>query len=378
MLFYNLFILLFTAAVLFFNEYNVSVKVSKVGHKFQKNRKDFLNFVTAIILIVLMGGRAFTVGKDTESYRRIFSAFGRIKLVDSVPTSISGMWGYRLFCKVVYTLVGNQYRVFLLLVAVITVLGIIDFINFASVNFGFSIILYVISNMYFYSWNASRQFLACSIALLSIKELYSDKTLIAVFLLILACSIHSSAIVYIVIFVIRKIKWNRRRIIIWFIAVVTGCITLSYAVPLLLSFFPRYQSLYLQSWYNGDFVAFGGITQGRKLYVSLFYLLVIIISCIFTIQENQEKKLINNWNMMAMILVEIAIGIVFRNNLMILRIQPFFTIFIIFGFPNMIEQTRFSSRLKSIIRFSIIVVLYIPLFIQISNNYGGILPYKFM
>lgn len=362
-----LFYIIFTIVVI------CMTAIFKIGVQNNKANSERIYIIfMGILFSFFMGARSYEVGKDTIAYQRIFLTLGATPLTNELPLSISGYPIYRLLCKFVYEILNGDYRVFLLTVAIITIAGILYFIKRYSTDIYFTILLFLLYYMYFNSWNASRQYLALAFSLIAVIFADKKKIWISVLFMVFAIFTHNTIAIMLSFYVIYFIKWNKRRVMMCMLAII-AVFSFSDIIVTILRFFPRYQELYLKAFVSGDMRLFGGIAQGRKVIVSVLFLMVGVM-CYFI--RCKKIYMPMEWVILLFTCMELFIGIFFKNNSMILRLQMYFSPYLIVFITNVIEDSRFSKINKKWIKLAILTVMLVPYFIQISENFAGINPYS--
>lgn len=333
--------------------------------------------IVGVIFILLSGLRDVSVGKDTENYRIIFEHLGSSALLKKVPNNISGFPAYRILCKITYLLVGNSYHFFLTLVAIVTYGLILKFIYYTSMDVYMSVVLFILTYALCNSWNLCRQFCAIALGLNFILELHRGHKVKSIISFVVAIFIHNSAIVLAIIYVLKRIRWNRKIFSIYSVILLIGSIFIDKVIYIFFNLFPRYAFLYGSKFAIGDMSNFGGAAQGRKSLVSLLFLAIILFTMLLADESVYSKRCINTWIFMSMMMIEIVLGIVFRNNSMILRAQTYFSIITIVGVPNMIYALRLQKKTKQMISMGFLTVFLIPYIVQIKENFSSVVPYMF-
>ena len=153
---------------------------------------------------------------DTEVYRRMFL---------NVPASLSQLpeylsshtkdQGFSILMVLIKMIVGNSDKIFFLLIAAFQMFCVVYFFKKYSTDFLLCMFMFVASTDYL-SWmfNGMRQFIAVSIVLLSFELVIRKKYVPAICLILLAATIHGSALLMIpLIFVIQGKAWNKRTIL---------------------------------------------------------------------------------------------------------------------------------------------------------------------
>jgi hypothetical protein len=329
-------------------------------------------YVMAIAFVLLGGLRAFSVGADTVSNKRIFDYFGSISLLEKVPLDYQEMYGYRILCKLVYIVTNGNYQIFMFIVATITIGCIFYFIYYTSENYVLSVWLFYLGSLLCSSWNVSRQFLALGIALVAIVQLYKGKFLRYFILLLIACTFHKTVFVLFLVLPIKFINWNQKKIIIASIVVAIGVYSLNIFMPTILHFFPLFEHRYLDMWLKNSFWG-----KGTRGYTSLFYLVFVI--CTFFVTQKSKRTLgfISDWQLLLLMMISIELGLIFRKNPAMLRIRIYFDIFIVVAIPNMLKRLNLENRKKTLVT-SMLVIAYIGLFLyKVSIGEHGVVPYHF-
>ena len=84
-------------------------------------------------------------------------------------------------------------------------------------------------------------------------------------------------------------------------------------------------------------------------------------------------------SLIALTTVGLSIGIVFYNNILLNRIEMFYSILSIVFIPIAIDYISLKFKQKDAVRLmltiGILLITLVPYYIQVSGNYSGILPY---
>lgn len=174
----------------------------------------FATFALIVPYILWAGFRSVTYG-DTAAYQ---------KMLASSPT-LSGDWiqyvaaqskdkGFTVLTVILKSIVGNNYQIYFLIIASIQLMCILYIYRKFSCNLWLSVFLFVASTDYI-SWmhNGIRQFLAVTL-IFSASELILEKKYLKVILVILlAATIHGSAVLMIpIVFIVQGKPWNKKTI----------------------------------------------------------------------------------------------------------------------------------------------------------------------
>lgn len=186
-------------------------------HGNEERRHSYLFAVTAVLPIILWAGFREGAGYvDTNAYIRFY---------EMVPTGMAELSvflksygddpGFTIFTSLIKLLFGESYTPFLLITATVQCLIVAFFLRKYSSNFCMSFFLFVASADYF-SWifNGMRQFFAVVITVAGFRYLLEGKRVKYVLIVLLASTIHMSALLMLpVMLVVRGKPWNLKTIL---------------------------------------------------------------------------------------------------------------------------------------------------------------------
>ena len=211
-----------------------------------QHRDNVYLFVFFLFAALIMGLRSTQVGADTRHYEMLFDQIVATKWAD-IFSNLKGIKfegleiGFVVLAKTSGMLVNNYY-IFQLLIACIYCFSMMSFFKD---NVNSKIILTTVflgGDLYLNAFNISRQMLAVAFTSLCWKSLCQGKKIRALVMIILAVTIHTSAIVFAVAFLVYLI---RKKKILLFTVVFLGVIAaLNYEVviPFFADFFDVYWS----------------------------------------------------------------------------------------------------------------------------------------
>ena len=174
-------------------------------------------------VIIWAGFRSGAGYVDTNAYIRMYA---------KIPTGISDLFhyitvvqtkdpGFSIYLAIIKKLFGSSYTPFLFISALIQGLAVTFFFRKYSSQFMISMFIFIASTEYF-SWmfNGLRQFLAVAIALIAFRFLFEKKYIPYVLLILLASTIHLTAIILLpVAFIVNSRPWSIRVFIVLGIAI---------------------------------------------------------------------------------------------------------------------------------------------------------------
>lgn len=172
--------------------------------------------IVLIIPYVIWAGFRTDNWGDTYAYRNMFN---------EAPSSLGGLFayvaeaqkdqGFSALIVLIKSIFGNSDIVFFLIIASIQFLCLVYVYRKYSCNYWLSIFLFIASSDYM-SWmhNGMRQFLAATIVLVASVLLVKKKYIPLIILILLASTIHASALLMIPgIFIIQGKAWNKKTVI---------------------------------------------------------------------------------------------------------------------------------------------------------------------
>lgn len=253
-------------------------------------------------------------------------------------------------------------------------------INQFSKNTFLSGFLYVSLYFYFYSMNISRQYLALGILLVAVIRLFKNKPIHFFILYIAAVLVHSTAIVGGIFYVIYKIKWNIKKYAILTFVVISSFLLYDKLIELFIRFFPIYGGYFSE---NSNGVTLLSQSEGNKILLTFFYLIYLILG-IFISYKYQDKLDIKFEFLTAVMIISVVSGLIFSKNILIGRIELFFTLYIIFYIPevNYYLSKLFSKSLNDqkiylyLLNFFVLAISVVPMVFQLMKNISGVVPYE--
>lgn len=169
-------------------------------------------FFPVIYLVVFTAARS-----DTVLYLKIFqeisTSFEELKQV--VLEHESG-WGFLIFEILEKKVFGNNPIIFRLILALMHILPVIIVYRKYSNNYILSVYLFIASGCHIgWMMNGLRQFLAVSIIFAATSLLIERKYIKLIIIILIASTIHSSALIMIpVIFIVHGKAWNKKTMVL--------------------------------------------------------------------------------------------------------------------------------------------------------------------
>lgn len=215
-------------------------------------------FCAFLLMALLLGLRGSGVGEDTKMYLSVANASSQISWHDLFMHFPKSTWaiddyGYQdkietmflLYNKVIMSISHNAQWV-LMITALITCFGFAKFIYDNTSEVFMATYVFMCEAIYMNCFNVTRQCMAAAIAINSYTYFKKGKYLKPIVLILAASLFHQSALIYLILILLVKIK-NRRGSIKYILA---GCIAIPFLAPQLeklVSKFSSYYSTYLQT-----------------------------------------------------------------------------------------------------------------------------------
>lgn len=264
--------------------------------------------------------------------------------------------GFYFLMKICNFLHFNLYH-FYFLVTTIFILCIIYYIYKNSSNITFSIILFFVSDLYLFSFSTLRQALGIAFILFTISEIYYGKGTVKnwkIWLsIILAISMHTSVIYFLIVLLISKIKFNKKTL---FRIVIIGCILGSIIEKI----------VYKLMTYTVYFSKYVGSNEFLLEFTPTYFILSLIIFIAAYLFYDRLIDLNNN-NYILINISAITVVIMMNSSILIMpyRIFPLFIPVYIILCPQIVDCIR-KNRSK---RFLMMCYFLIPFIFSFINQY---------
>lgn len=325
-----------------------------------KKKKYYCIFIT-ILLTFISGFRAYQgtscVGGDTEIYANMFE---RVSLMsfDKVLNMDFDV-GFFVFIKCLSMMINSPTFMFVVIAALfmssVSIL-IYKYSNKPSLSY-----LLLFSFYYFqFSMTGMRQTLAMAILFYSLVFLLEKKRLAFIICVLIASTFHSTALIFIIIYFFKNIKFNKNHIYLCIIFLILIFIfrggIASYIINVI-----KYRDYYVENNSSG--------------FTMLFVYLVAYSFILFTHNLVNNREKINS-----LLIIMLTIGISFEilklSQTIFFRIAMYFSIVLIILFPNYLKKWKVedNNKILEILVYSIFLIMYFNFTIYSANTY----PYAFI
>ena len=246
---------------------------------FKNPKKAMLIYSFVVITLFLGGIDARLQGGDVSSYyAHYFEARGLSFAEYSKLTSFEV--GYKIFTWIVANTIPYP-QVFMYLQYAFINLVFLIFIYKNTCDYFVSLVAYICLGQFLFYFTALRQGIACAISLIAIMQMQKGKTVKPILLILLANLFHQTALVFLPVFFIRKMKLDFHSILLFSVAATT----VSYFFE---SFVKIANDRFDMKYENAaGYTAFGAIIN-IAIYIALLFLFNI---CYQTADETQKRNL---------------------------------------------------------------------------------------
>jgi hypothetical protein len=342
----------------------ITYPLSKKKFIFNSNHKSWITsnayyILVSLIFIIIIGLRGYSVGADTGVYLYHFENLKEMSLTDALLYR-SNELGFSILTWIIGKCF-NNYSIYLLITAAIYIIPVSILIKKESKSPGLSYFLFFCFGFFTIALSTTRQFIAmgiCVAAYLCIKR----NPMLSAILIVIASTFHISALIFLPILIVVKLKANK--------IIIGGMLILTTILYLLKDIIANVYLTYAIKEYSIYEV-------GGELMI-LFILLNVLLGLIY------YKTFIkpNKGNAILFFIIIIAGIVLFttRFNLAVMRLFFYYFIFIIIYIPNILFSVE-DKMAKTIYRLSyIFVAIYFAIFNTFSDPYSigsKILPYTF-
>lgn len=321
------------------------------------------SLIIGLILFLISALRHSNVGTDLLVYIRRFYQISDVKY--SELSYYNNLWGFEygyLYFNKLISFISQNDRFLIVIISLIIIVAFSIFIyRYSNVTW---LSYYLFITLFFFgtSLNILRMFIAISICLLSIKYIIDKKPIKFTTLIILAFSIHTTAIVFIALYPISKIKITKKYLSLIFII---GIVFAFFSNKLLsIMLFNFGYSHYSSDLNQGD----GGSM--------LILLIAILILTLFFRKRNIIIKDDNYSLWIHMLILAILFNLLSLKLWIAARVMWYFKTALLIVIPNSINSIK-DGKMKF---YSYLLIIMLPLIyfylVNLADN-AGIIPYKF-
>lgn len=320
----------------------------------QKYRKPYI--ILALIEIVFIAGFRLPVDEasDTYAYTLMYREIaGVTKFVDLLDFGYE--IGFYTFCWLL-SKISKDPQLLIFASSLFMVGCVLKFIYTHSKDVWLSVVLYITMMHFFFALNGMRFAMACSVLLYATDYIVNRKALKFFLVVVLAMSLHFTAIVYVIAYFLYPFKLDKKRM--FFIAIPFYLVSKFFVsvFNILIMLNPRYVS------YDSG--------QGEFYQSSFANILIFILNLYFFYIVCKKERIpleklqgVNKYYMIACY-VTVLFSLMAIDVMMITRFVTMFSIFFIVYIPNLLKQNcskivykRWVTTLLIITIAQVIVIL---------------------
>ena len=315
-------------------------------------------------LFILLALRDISVGTDLKTYKRIFESC----IYTSFENLSNMQWerGYTFFCKAL-SLISKDYRFFLIVVAVITIIPIYKLYSKEKRYPFLILILFVNMPCFLMMFSGLRQAIAISIGVLVYMAIENRKFFLSFLLILLAVSFHVSAVALFLFYPAYHFQ-IRTKHLIWIVPALIG--VWCFRISILTSIFSVLPAKYIE---------FYGEVQQTGAYGMMILFLIFSIFSFVVLDENKMTK--KDFFMRNFLLISTVAQFFVPIHGLVQRASYYFLIFVPTSILSVVKAPK--RMLKDISNFAVIVLSAFFLFYFFCNamfskdNLLDVFPYKF-
>ncbi|MCC8069315.1 MAG: EpsG family protein [Ruminococcus sp.] len=341
---------------------------------YKPNKIKNISYVV-LVFMYLFGLSYFRygIGNDYFSYINIFLRAVHYDWQECLTDQIEP--GFMLLCKVI-SLVTTNYKTMHGIMAFLCLAPTAYIIAKYSKNIWLSCHLYVCLTFYYSSMNFIRQTLAATIILLAYKFFIERKTIPLIIVIVLASTIHLSALLVIPIYLlIAYIKPTTKILFGGMVILVLLYIFSNNILNLVAELIPRY-SAYLDTKY-----LLYGLSQ-KYLVVPILYMLLML----FGYFEGGYDKKKNSYILVNSSIITFGIWFFITKHFILERFSIFVYIFVLLAVPDVMDTLKDyfikdGKKISGKVKYSVLMVLVIIVALGYNifgmvSGFHGTFPYE--
>lgn len=348
-IYFLLFFLLILGNIIYNNSKSYTLKIKKEGYS------KFIIF-TIVLLTLIMGLRAETVGSDTEQYAvRYANTLYRFGLGRENPEL-----GFDALQFIFYQYLNVGYNGFLFFIALICSISIGVFINQYVKDELTAVFVFIMLLLPMYM-SGIRQCTALSLCIWAFIMANKRKPLLYLIFIALAYSIHNSSIIFLPVYLLWYIRISKFQALLIFLISFSALIYRPFVTPIIGYLAPtKYESLTFDMNY-----AINPIVLAVSVSMILFTLIFV------PAETNGTKKKLSQLDSIFYIFMCIYLffQIMAISNGQLWRLSFYFTLGFIALVPNVIwGNIKMDKMTKSSVRFVICLMCLLHFFIGITGD----------
>jgi len=310
-----------------------------------------------LLMFILVGFRSSKIGNDTVVYERYYNEISQNGLNPDYAIEM----GYQ-YLNLVFSKFSFNFHHFLIAFSAVYYGFLFWFVRQESDNYFISALL-IFTIFFSSSCNIIRQEIAMLIGVLAYVKLKENKKIIFIVLVLIASTIHLSALSLLLLLAYKFYPKERKSTLI-FIFSITALSILGLITPVILKLLPNYSG-YLNSIYAGTGYLGISISLIRN---------VISYLIIYNLYKDEIEK--HQFLFSALILLMFFTSLGFVTNIFT-RIADYFSFVLIPEIPNAFVRAKNNKSRLYVCLFCIFLILYFLAILKFRPGWNYMWPYEF-
>lgn len=332
------------------------------------NKKKINKWITVILVtvpLVCVSGFRWRVGTDFGNYYTTFSEIQNYSLGFLFSSSYSDFISFERGFSILIWFIGiiNKNPQFIMFITSLINVGCVVYaLKKYSSCFSLSIYLYITTIIYYSAFNAIRQWMASIIIFLAFKYVIERDFKKYFIFVIIASTIHISALIMIPVYFIVNFKPFGKKMII--VAIVFTIIAML-LTPILSSF----ENIVSGTRYE-DYTSISKTDDGVNIFRVLVAMVPVALSLIYynKLKEDKENKYLINFSALNFLILLLA-----TQSTIISRFTMYFELYNLLLYPKILRALNKNERYIFIFLLCLCFFIYMCLLLPVDAN---LLPYR--
>ena len=328
---------------------------------------EFMYYPLFVLFFLVAGFRDSSVGADTSVYVNVYESIGLYD-IPKFSEFFSSRFevGFIVFNKILYT-ISTSYIFMLASYAFVTLFLYFYVIKKQSKDIFLSIFLFFAFMVYIYSLSNIRQSLAIALIMLSYHFFTKGRNWRAILSILLATCFHTSALIFLLVFFVRRIYLKRWMIILISLACIPLYFMINSIMVYVVGYSEKYQGYLETEWF----------TAGNKLGLILKFVIVILIFLLGEIILKNTKLSLKENFLRNIVFIGVVFSFFNMNTALIGRFTMYFTTFILLYIPFIISKIKKDSYRIVVTMFILVFfMLYLYSILIFRPDWNSVVPYK--
>lgn len=340
----------------------------------RKGRKWIISIMcVALYLIYIL--RSYTVGVDIEGYCAAYNKFDKINIADTTSTYLER--GYVFIMQICNTL-GFTFRGFMAILYVVLLGPLALFFKRYSRDLNLSFLIFICFQFFVFTISGIRQSLAiglCIFAFLIAQRKGIKPLLCYVLIIIAACNIHQSSIVFFPTYWIIRTQLNKKLLFIYFIGATIGAFIRrplnAYMIATELSPYEIQDNLTIGSTFVLMLIATGYVIYNRDKECFRSDLNIVA----YPNRSKHEYIKLSMSSFVNMMIICLLILLTFSGTIM-MRASLYYEIALMVLVPGIISSLKEGQAILFKVAISVVLILIFVVTVLLPNQFD-IVPYIF-